>query len=346
MGNWLEAHESSLRLWIFVAVCAYFAYAVYFAVYGLNFSISLVHDQYVYGLVLKNLWWWTVLYYGSEGIAGSVAIVLRALGGALAVYSAFIYWRKKDNGFPLIRNKVSKALFLEACAFLALIPSIIAAFAYYSSAEYLYYFDHTPGQLLLFGTGIPCLAIVLIVPPCLLKLRAAITGNSQHSEIVRWSSITSVAYAFVVFWFNYSMLWAATMVSYPRSQQQYGLDFLLQPVNFASFAVTVFGLLSIAALALASTLPAIKRKSTKLNLNHIGVTILTFGGYFVFNTFFYYLTGGYEAHPSVWYEVIGPLHNPYLWCASFVLLGSAILIYSHRAKKLQPRQTSDDKSID
>jgi len=77
--NWLEAHESSLRLWIFVAVCAYFAYAVYFAVYGLNFSISLVYDQYVYGLVSKNPWWWAVLYYGSEGIAGSVAIVLRAI---------------------------------------------------------------------------------------------------------------------------------------------------------------------------------------------------------------------------------------------------------------------------
>jgi len=77
----------------------------------------------------------------------------------------------------------------------------------------------------MFGTGIPCLAIVLIVPPCLLKLRAAIAGNSEHSEIIRWSSITSVAYSFVVFWFNYSMLWAATMVSYPRSQQQYGLDF-------------------------------------------------------------------------------------------------------------------------
>jgi len=47
--------------------------------------------------------------------------------------------------------------------------------------------------------------MVLIVPPCLLKLRAAITGNSQHSENRQWSSITSVAYAFVVFWFNYSM---------------------------------------------------------------------------------------------------------------------------------------------
>lgn len=156
MGNWLDAHESSLRFWIFVAVCAYFAYAVYFAVYGLNFSISLVYDQYVYGLVSKNPWWWAVLYYGSEGIAGSVAIVLRAIGGAFAVYSAFAYWRKKDSALSLIRSKASKALFLEACAFLALIPSVIAAFAYYSSTEYLYYFDHTPGQLLLFGTGIPC----------------------------------------------------------------------------------------------------------------------------------------------------------------------------------------------
>jgi len=335
MENRLDKHASPLRFCIFIVVCAYFAYAIYFAVYGLNFSISLIFDHYVYGLVSKNPWWWAVLYYGSEGIAGSVAIVLRAIGGAFATYSAFIFYRKKDVALPLIRSKVSKALLLEACAFLALIPSVIAAFAYYSSSEYLYYFDHTPGQLLLFGTGIPCLAMVIIVPPLLLKLRATITSNSQDSEIIRWSSITSVAYLFVVFWFNYSMLWAATMVSYPRSQQQYGLDFLLQPANFASFAVTVFGLLSIATLALASTLPVIKRKSTELNWNHIGVAILAFGGYFVFNTLFYYLTGGYGAHPSVWYEVIGPLHNPYLWCASFVLLGSAILIYGHSMNRSQ-----------
>src|SRR5512139_2051493 len=191
MGRKLEKYAGSVRFWIFIVVCAYFAYAVYFAIYGLNFSISLIYDRYVYGLVSQNPWWWAVLYYGSEGISGSVSIVLRAVGGAFATYAAYVYWRKNDGTLPPVKSGVSKALLLEACAFLALIPSVIAAFAYYSSTEYLYYFDHTPGQLLLFGTGIPCLAMVLFIPPVLLKLRATIASSSPISEIIRWSSITS-----------------------------------------------------------------------------------------------------------------------------------------------------------
>jgi hypothetical protein len=84
------------------------------------------------------------------------------------------------------------------------------------------------------------------------------------------------------------------------------------------------------------TLPAIKRKTAALNWKAIGATALAFGGYFLFNTLFYYLTGSYEAHPSVWYEVIGPLHNPYLWCASFVFLGAAVLVNAGQMKKSQP----------
>ncbi len=137
---------------------------------------------------------------------------------------------------------------------------------------------------------------------------------------------------FVVFWLNYSMLWAAVMVPYPHGQVQYGFSFLLEPTNFASFAVTVFGLFAIAAFGLVFTLPAIRKQPVKLNLQRVGAVTMAFGGYFAFNTLYYYLTGGYEAHPSVWYEVIGPLHNPNLWCLAFVVLGLAVLV-RRRIKK-------------
>jgi hypothetical protein len=327
MGKWLEEKASSYGFWIFIVVCAYLGYALYFAVYGLNFSISLISDSYVYNLVSQDPWWWRILYYGSEGVSGSVALILRAIGGFFALYSAFLFWRKKDAALNQIRGKVGAALLFEAGAFLFLIPSVIAAFAYYSSTEYLFYFDHTPGLLLLYGTGIPCLAMVLVMPPLLLKLRAKITRGASSQEIIRWASITAVAYLFVVFWFNYSMLWAASMGPYPRSQQQYGMSFLLEPANFASFAVTVFGLFAVAALTLVFALPAIqKQQPLKLNRFGLGAVTTAFGGYFVFNTLVYYLTGGYDAHPSVWYEVIGPLHNPYLWCFAFIFLGLAALV--------------------
>ena len=333
MGKWLEKYAGSSRFWILIVVSVYLGYALYFAIYGLNFSIDLATNQYVYGLVSKNSWWWIVLYYGSEGVAGSIAIVLRAVAGIFAFYAAFLFWRKKETAPPAIRKKVSTALLLEAGFFLALIPSIIAAFAYNLTSEYLFYFDHTPERILLYGTAIPCLAIVLVVPPLLLKLRATIKAESSNEEIAKWSSLTAAAYLFVVFWFNYSMLWAASMVPYPRANQQFGFAFLLEPTNFVSFCVTFFGLLAIALVALVTALPAIRKMPIKLNLTWIGVVLLAFGSYFLFNTLYYYLTGTYEAHPSVWYEVIGPLHNPNLWGLAVMFLGVPLIIKGRKKGK-------------
>jgi hypothetical protein len=283
MGKWLEKYSGSIRFWILIVVSAYFAYALYFAVYGLQFSLGLISDHYVYNLVSKNPWWWQILYYGSEGITGSVAILLRAVAGAFAVYAAYLFWRKKDTALATIRKYVSMALVLEACFLLFLIPSIIAALAYNLTNVYLFYFDHTPGLLLLYGTAIPCLAIVLVVPPLLLKLRTTIKRVKPKEEVAKWSCLAGVAYLFVVFWFNYSMLWAGVMVPYPRAYQQYGWNFVLQPANLLSFTLTVFGLLALAATALISTLPAIKGQLTKLSLRRVGIIMEAFGGYFLFN---------------------------------------------------------------
>jgi hypothetical protein len=333
MSAFREKYVSSTRFWILILVSVYLAYALYFAIYGLQFSLQLTNDQYVFGLVSKDPWWWQILYYGSEGIAGSVAIVLRAFAGVFAFHAAFQYWRKGNNAMHNIRKNVSKTLLLEAGFFLALISSIIAAFAYNITSEYLFYFDHTPEKILLFGTAIPCLAIVIVVPALLLKLRANITNKASTQEIIKWSSLTGVAYLFVVFWFNYTMLWAASMVPYPRAYEIYGLDFLLQPTNLLSFGLTVFGLLAIAITALITLLPAIKKQTSQLNLARIGAIMVAFGSYFLFNTLYYILTGGYEAHPSVWYEVIGPLHNPNLWALAFIFLGIPLIIQS-RLKKV------------
>ena len=271
-----------------------------------------------------------MLYYGSEGIGGSVSIVLRAFAGVFAVYAAFLYWGKKDIAMPAIRKNAARALLLEAGFFLALIPSVIAAFAYNLTSQDLFYFDHTPGLLLLYGTAIPCLAIVLVVPPLLLKLRSRIKNGVVPEEIVKWSCLSGIAYLFVVFWFNYSMLWACVTVPYPRTYQQCGFNFIFQPTNFISFALTVFGLFALASTTTITLFPAIKKQATHVNLIWVGLIMVAFGSYFVFNTLYYFLTGTYSAHPSVWYEVIGPLHNPNLWAIAFVFLGVSLIAYGKR----------------
>jgi hypothetical protein len=325
-GKCLEKYGQSLKFWVFIAACAYSAYNLYFAVYGLEFGLGLTHDSYVYGLISKNPWWWGVMYYGSEGLFDSIAGIVRALAGLFLVYCAFLFWRKRDLTLIQIKGKLNVAIILEAAYFLCLIPSIIAAFAYNLTNEYLFYFDHTPPALLLYVTALPCLAIVLVIPPLLLKLRAKIKQNAPILEITKWAYLTGVGYLLTVFWFSYSMAWAGSMVPYARAQLQYGLRFLLEPANLSNFVVTVFGLLAIAIASLAIALPVI-RKHTAPNLTQIGALVTVFGAYFVFNILYYYLTGGYAAHPSVWYEIIGPLHNPDLWCVSLVLVGLAMMAY-------------------
>ena len=333
MGKMLEKYVGSLSFWVLIVIAVYFAYGVYFAASGMRDSIGMLSHEYIYTSLSQNPWWWMVLFYGSEGVTGSISIISRAVAGAFAFYAAFLYWRKKDTAMPTIRKSASAALLFEAIFFLALIPSIIAAVAYNLTSENLFYFGHTPELLLLYCTVLPILAIVLVVPPLLLKLRAAIKHEVPKQEIVKWACLTAVAYMFVVFWFTYCMFWMGETVPYPGVYPRWGLDFVLQPANLLSFSLTVFGLLALAIAALITTLPAIKKQTTQLNLTRIGIIMIAFGGYFIFNVFYYYLTGGYQANPSVWYEVIGPLHNPNLWTIAIAFLGVPVLIYSKTNKR-------------
>jgi hypothetical protein len=332
LWGWLERYLGAVSFWIFVVVCAYFLYALYFFVYGLNFSIGLISDYYVYDLVSENPWWWGILYYGSEGVMACVANFFRVIVGCFALYSSFLFWRKKELSFSLIKGKVSNALLFEAWYYFSLGLSVVASFVYFFSTENLYYFDHTPGLIFVLVAGIPLLPMIFIVSPFLLKLRSKIIGDGGSKEIIKWGCLSSISYLFVVFWFNYSMSWAGVLVPYMRSQQQYGMSFLLEPFNLVSFVVTIFGLFLIGIFGLLFTLPAIRKKSFKLKSKRIGFVILALGSYFLFNTLFYYLTGGYEAHPSVWYEMIGPLHNPNFWCLSFFFLGLSVLVHSDTSK--------------
>ena len=320
----------SYRFWIFIGAAAYFLYAAYFAIYGLSFSVGLISDHYVFDQLAKDPWWWVVLYYGSEGVVGFLCGFFRAIAGFFAVSAAFLFWRKKD-AIVSIKSKVTKALFFEAAYFISLSLSVIASLAYFFTGDRFYYFDGLPGLIYVLVAGLPLLAMIVFVAPTLLNLRKKILQDAGEKEISKWACLAGVAYLFVVFWFNYSMSWAGVMVTYPRVQ--YGLDFLLLPTNLLSFVLTFVGLLLLAFYGLAVSLPVIQKKSVQLNLKHIGALLSLLGGYFVFNVFFYYFTGGYEANPSVWYEVVGPLHNPYFWCFTLFFLGLVLILRLNKPEK-------------
>ena len=185
-------NRGSFRFWIFVVVCAYFGLALYWVIMSVKMDIYLISDYYIYQNVSKGPWWWMILYYSSEGLVSSVGVVLRAVAGFFAFYSAVLFWRKKESALSLIRGKVGAALLLEGSYFLTLIPSTVSAFVYYLAEranENLFYFDHTTGLIPLFVTGIPCLMMILIIPPLLFRLRSKIIHGSPSQDIIRWSCL-------------------------------------------------------------------------------------------------------------------------------------------------------------
>src|SRR4030066_1873317 len=290
---------------ILIAVGVFFCLALYWAFQGIIASISYLSNAYVYQKLSEGPSWWLVLYYSGEGVAGTVGLVFRAVGGFFAFYAAALFVWKKEKSLPLIKGKVGAALLFEGIFFFSLIPSTISAFAYYFADGNVFYFDHPPPLILLYVAAFPTLAMVTIMPTVLFKLRSKIVGTSSTRDIVKWSSLTAFTYVLVVFWFSYSMAWLGNMVPFDRARGQYGWSFLLEPVNFMSFTVTVVGLLLIALFTLKFTLPASKNFPLRINVRGVGVVMLAFGGYFIFNLLYFYLTGGYVPHPNVWYEMIG-----------------------------------------
>ncbi len=315
---------------VLVSVAVFFGLAVYWAIQGVIGSLSYLTNTYVYDKLSQGPLWWLMLYYSSEGIAGTVGLVVRAFGGFFAFYAAALFVFKKETAMPKIKRAASAALLLEAVYFFSLIPSTLTAFAYYFTDGGVFYFDHTPALILLYVAALPSLAMVTVVPAFLLKLRSKVARNTSNYEIMKWSSLTAVVYVLVVFWFSYAMSWLGNMVPFSRAQGQYGWTFLLEPLNFVSFALTVFGLLVLALIALKLTYPTSKTVPTSLNVRGIGLVMFLFGCYFIFNLLYFYLTGGYAPHPNVWYEMIGPPHNVNLWALVFVFLGLVLMVSGNR----------------
>ncbi len=319
---------------ISISVAVFFVVALYWAVQGIIGSISYTSNSYVYQKLSEGPYWWMVLYYSGEGVAGTAGLVIRAFGGFFALWAAILFLRSGEKSLSQVRAKIRVALLLEGIYFLSLIPSTITAFAYYFTDGNVFYFDHTPPLILLYVAAFPTLAMVALMPTMLLKLRSKVSVNSSNQEIVRWSALTAFVYILVVFWFSYSTAWLGNMVPFDRALGQYGWSFLLDPLNFASFIITVVGLPLIALLVLKVTLPASKDSALKIKIRKLGVCMLIFGGYFVFNLLYFYLTGGYAPHPNVWYEMIGPPHNVNLWSLFFVFLG-LILVIAEDTKRSQ-----------
>ena len=89
-----------LRLTILGVVSVFFALALYWGIEGIIGSISYISNSYVYQKLSEGPSWWLALYYSGEGVAGTVGLVIRAVGGLFAFYAALLFTWKKDSAMP------------------------------------------------------------------------------------------------------------------------------------------------------------------------------------------------------------------------------------------------------
>ncbi len=267
--------------------------------------------------------WWTATFYGSE-LGGSVGGILRWVASFLALYCAFVFWRRGTSVLPLIKSKIATALLLEIGYFLFLIPSVVLGFVFPFTAGKVWYFDVTPVPEVFFVAGIACLLMVLTIPPVLFKLQSQIVGNAPKADVLRWACIASVAYLFVVFWFNSAMQWTGMIATW-------GIGILSDPWNLAGFASSVLAMFLIVWFAMLTVLPNIRKHTTQLRGIRVGAVVTAFGGYFIFAILVYFAAGGFAANRSAWYELIVP-HNPYAWCLILFFAGVPLMLFSKRER--------------
>jgi len=273
-----------------------------------------------YQKIIKEFWW-LVAFYSSE-LGGSVGIIFRFIAAVFALYSAIFFFKNGEAAFPRMKRKVAAAILFEGLYYLTYIPSVILGFAYpIAAAQKLWYFEPSPPWVITFMiAGVSCLAMVVVIVPSLFKLRAKIVHGSA-SDIAKWASITGLSYLFVMFWLNYSIAWACTLVYWPE-RAQLGIEILYRPHNMISFPLTIIGLLIISLACIKTLMPAIKGNTSEVNLKHLGLVILALGLYFLITLVLYYAAGGYHAEPTTWMELSSPFHNPDFWCFSLIFPGA------------------------
>ncbi|MBC7131188.1 hypothetical protein H5T51_08290 [Candidatus Bathyarchaeota archaeon] len=312
--------KSSFRLMMLIVVLAYFAVGCYWLAITYKWSLSMGVELETYQRIIKEFWW-VVLFYSSE-LGGSIGIVFRWIAALFALYSAILFFKDGEAAIPRIKGKAALAILFEALYFLTYIPSVILGFAYpIAAAQKLWYFEPSPPWIITFMiAGVSCLAMVVVIMPSLFKLRSKIIHGSTV-DIARWASITGLSYLFVMFWLNYSIAWACTLVYWPERAQP-GIEILYRPHNMISFPLTIVGLLLISLACLKTLMPAIKGHPSEVNLKRLGAVLLALGAYFLVSLVLFYAAGGYHAEPTTWMELISPFHNPDFWCFSLIFPGA------------------------
>ena len=84
---------NSFEFWVLIIVGSYFFYSQYMLVRSLIFSSDLILNFATYK-ELMQVPWWIAVFYSSE-LGGTTGGILRSIGSSIALYSAWLLFRRQ-----------------------------------------------------------------------------------------------------------------------------------------------------------------------------------------------------------------------------------------------------------
>ncbi len=205
-------------------VGSYFAYALYWFVKTIPWiiEISLRPEYYSPATGLRFTDFYSVSLAYLMEYSGFIGLMVRVVGASYALLSAFLILKNKKDSFPIIQNKISKALLLEGSYYLSFIPAIILMLLNFSALP-------TISNLLLstvFSTQI------LLITPLLIKLATTIKNYESDVDkpsLIRWAGLAYMSFV-IALWVTYMLKWREMMA--------------VDPYLFSALSVRILGFLN------------------------------------------------------------------------------------------------------
>jgi hypothetical protein len=262
-----------------------------------------------------------------EDIAATVGMVFRFVASLVAFAAIVVYFAKKSLPEQTTRKILIVVLICEAIYWFGLFPSGIMPIIYLRPLQPL-----LSALIGVVSSDIPCLVESTFIPAALLLLVVNLRLAKPVKKAIRWALVSGTVYVFV-FWLVNTGIWISTL-------RQKGVGYLtVYPENLASFALTVFGLLSLAVFAAWFTKKSwgVEGLDT-LDLRVVGTLITFLGLWFLWNYLTWIFFGRNDLW-SLWYAwFLG--HNLDLWLLSLPLVGLP-LMYSWKRNADLRRQRSN-----
>lgn len=205
-------------------VGSYFAYVLYWFVKTIPWivDISLRPEYYNPATGLRFTDSLSVSLAYLMEYSGFFGLMIRVVGASYALLSAFLILKNEKDSFPIIQDKISKALLLEGFYYLFFIPAIIFMLLNFSALPSISNFLLS----IVFSTQI------LLITPILIKLATTVKNYEpgvDKPSLIRLAGLSYMNFV-IALWVTYMLKWIEMMA--------------VDPYLFSALSVRILGFLN------------------------------------------------------------------------------------------------------